>query len=109
MGRISEIISEDGLKKTQTFKHITKTYSYDTVVQKTLCNHAIGKLKKIRDIEENYEIDINKLPENISIGDRINIIDEAGKLYLSARLLKLEESIDEGVQKSYSRRVLNPR
>lgn len=99
-GRISEIVSEDGLKKTQTFKHITKTYSYDTVVQKTLCNHAIGKLKKIRDIEENYEIDINKLPENISIGDRINIIDEAGKLYLSARLLKLEESIDEGMQKA---------
>lgn len=99
-GRISEIISEDGLKKTQTFKHITKTYSYDTVVQKTLCNHAIGKLKKIRDIEENYEIDINKLPENISIGDRINIIDETGKLYLSARLLKLEESIDDGMQKA---------
>lgn len=99
-GRISEITSEDGLKKTQTFKHITKTYSYDTVVQKTLCNHAIGKLKKIRDIEENYEIDINKLPENISIGDRINIIDEAGKLYLSARLLKLEESIDDGMQKA---------
>lgn len=99
-GRISEIVSEDGLKKTQTFKHITKTYSYDTVAQKTLCNHAIGKLKKIRDIEENYEIDINKLPENISIGDRINIIDEAGRLYLSARLLKLEESIDEGVQKA---------
>lgn len=99
-GRISEIISEDGLKKTQTFKHITKTYSYDTVVQKTLCNHAIGKLKKIRDIEENYEIDINKLPENIAIGDRINIIDEAGRLYLSARLLKLEESIDDGMQKA---------
>lgn len=99
-GRISEITSEDGLKKTQTFKHITKTYSYDTVVQKTLCNHAIGKLKKIRDIEENYEIDINKLPENIAIGDRINIIDEAGKLYLSARLLKLEESIDDGMQKA---------
>lgn len=99
-GRISEIISEDGLKKTQTFKHITKTYSYDTVLQKTLCNHAIGKLKKIRDIEENYEIDINKLPENISIGDRINIIDEEGKLYLSARLLKLEESIDDGMQKA---------
>lgn len=99
-GRISEITSEDGLKKTQTFKHITKTFSYDTVVQKTLCNHAIGKLKKIRDIEENYEIDINKLPENISIGDRINIIDEAGRLYLSARLLKLEESIDDGMQKA---------
>ena len=99
-GRISEIISEDGLKKTQTFKHITKTYSYDTVLQKTLCSHAIGKLKKIRDIEENYEIDINKLPENISIGDRINIIDEEGRLYLSARLLKLEESIDEGMQKA---------
>ena len=99
-GRISEITSEDGLKKTQTFKHITKTYNYDTVVQKTLCNHAIGKLNKIRDIEENYEIDINKLPENISIGDRINIIDEAGKLYLSARLLKLEESIDDGMQKA---------
>lgn len=72
--------------------HITKTYSYDTLSQKTLCAHAVTKLKKICEIEVNYEVDINKLPENIKIGDRINIIDDDMRLYVSARLLKLEVS-----------------
>lgn len=80
--------------------HIIRQYSYDTTSQATLCSHAVTELKKICDMEVNYEVDINKLPENIKIGDRINIIDDAGELYLSARILLLETSIVDQTQKA---------
>ena len=72
--------------------HIVKQFSYDTLNQQTLCAHAITELKKIRDMEVNYEADINKLPDNTKVGDRINIVDDDGNLYLSTRILKLETS-----------------
>lgn len=80
--------------------HIVKRYSYDTTEQKTLCSHAVAELKKICDTEVNYEVDIAKLPDNIKIGDRINIVDDRGELYLSTRILKLETSIANGTQKA---------
>lgn len=80
--------------------HITKQYSYDTLEQSTLCSHAITELKKLREMEVNFEVDINKLPENIRIGDRINIVDDAGELYLSTRVLVLERSEAEQTQKA---------
>lgn len=73
--------------------HITKTYTYDTTSQKTLLSHALTALKKACEIEVNYEVDISRLPENIRIGDRVNIIDDAGEVYVSARVLELETSI----------------
>lgn len=79
----------------KTGGHITKQYSYDTTSQQTLCAHAITELKKIRDVEVNYEVDIKKLPRNVKIGDRVNVIDEKGELYLSTRILQLETSVCE--------------
>ena len=72
--------------------HIVKQFSYDTLNQQTLCAYAITELKKIRDMEVNYEADINKLPDNTKVGDRIHIVDDDGNLYLSTRILKLETS-----------------
>lgn len=72
--------------------HIVKTYSYDTLDRATLCAHAITELKKISDIEVNFEVDIKMFPDNTHIGDRVNIIDDAGRLYMSARILRLESS-----------------
>lgn len=78
--------------------HIIRTYSYDTTSQATLCAHAITELKKICDTEINYEIDITKLPDNVKIGDRVNIVDKSGELYLSSRILKLETSVTNKTQ-----------
>lgn len=86
--------------KTDAKGHIVKQYSYETTSQKTLCSHAVTELKKICDTEINYEVDINKLPANIKIGDRINIVDDAGELYLSTRILLLETSICDQKQKA---------
>lgn len=73
--------------------HIIKQFSYDTTSQKELCSHAVTELKKLCDLEVNYEVDIAKLPDNVRIGDTVNIVDDAGELYLSTRILKLETSI----------------
>lgn len=78
--------------------HIVKLYSYDTTNQQTLCSHAITELKKVCDMEVNYEIDINRLPDNVRIGDRVNIVDDEGQLYISTRILLLETSVVDGKQ-----------
>lgn len=80
--------------------NIVKAYSYDTTSQQELCNRAITELKKIREIEVNYEVDISKLPDNVKIGDRVNIIDDAGELYLSTRILQLETSVADKTHKA---------
>lgn len=80
--------------------HITKTFSYDTLSQAELCAQALAELKKACEKEVNYEVDINKLPDNIKVGDRINIIDDAGELYVSARILKLEVSVSNDEHKA---------
>ena len=72
--------------------YIVKTYSYDTTSQSELCSRAVTELKKLCDIEVNYEVEIAKLPDNVRIGDRVDIVDDAGELYASARVLKLESS-----------------
>lgn len=87
-------------KLNQSNGHIIKTFSYDTTSQSELCNRAIAELKKLREIEVNYEVDIKKMPKNVHIGDRVNIIDDAGELYLSTRILKLETSIVDKEQKA---------
>ena len=73
--------------------HIVQTYSYDTTSQQELCAHAITKLKKLCQMEVNYEADIIYLPENVKIGDRVNVVDNEGRLYASTRVLRLETSV----------------
>jgi len=80
--------------------HICKTFSYDTISQEELCNRAISHLKKIREVEVNYEADIARLPDGVKVGDRVNIIDDAGELYLSTRILKLETSVADNIHRA---------
>lgn len=58
--------------------HHIRQYTYDTTSQATLCSKAIKELEKLRQMEVNYEVEINNLPEGIRIGDRINIVDDGG-------------------------------
>lgn len=89
-----------GDESQQSGGHIVKSFSYSTTSQEVLCLKTIEKLKEIRDMEVNYEVDIKKLPSNVKIGDRVNIIDDAGELYLSTRILKLESSETNGEHKA---------
>lgn len=109
----TRLLSREALKKWSRYNwtkepnqltgeegHIIQLYSYDTTSQKELCSRAVTELKKLCEIEVNYEVDIKEFPENINVGDRINIIDDAGELYVSARVLRLDTSVVNHEQKA---------
>lgn len=72
----------------------------DTASQADLYKLAKEKLDSISDIETNYEIDIADLPPGVGIGDRVNIVDDAGNTYISGRILELETSVTDGTKKA---------
>lgn len=73
--------------------NIVGRFNYETGSQSELCNRAVSHLKRYSDVEVNYEVDIVRGLENTLIGDRINIVDDAGEVYISGRILKLDTSI----------------
>ena len=98
LAKWSRYVNPDEPNKIDNVGHIVQTFTYDTVDQKELCEQAIKELKKKCDIERNYEIEITYLPEGIKIGDIVNVVDDAGELYLQSRLLKLETSVVDSTQ-----------
>ena len=81
----SRYLSESG----NDVGHIMQVYTYDTTSQSELCNRAVSKLKKICDVSVTYEVELAYLPVGVKIGDMVDIVDDAGELYLSARIMKL--------------------
>ena len=77
-----------------------KFESSDTNSQADLYKLTKEKLDSISDIETNYEIDIADLPPGVGIGDRVNIVDDAGNTYISGRILELETSVTDGTKKA---------
>lgn len=77
-----------------------KFESSDTASQADLYKLAKEKLDSISDIETNYEVDIADLPPGVGIGDRVNIVDDAGNTYISGRILELETSVTDGTKKA---------
>lgn len=94
----SRLILFDGKAKEQG-GYITKQYRYDTTSQQELLEKSIEELKLLREMEINFTVEIPKLPDNVKIGDRINVVDDEGELYLSTRILKLTKSVVDKEQK----------
>lgn len=82
MDRWSSAIDEDGLW--------LGSYSFDTTDKSILAGQARAELQRRCVPAVNYEVDFANLPEDAQIGDRVNIIDDDGELYLEARLLRIE-------------------
>lgn len=85
MKREASALDSDGL--------ILKSFEFDTADKAVLAGQARAELQKHCNPIVEYEVDIVTLPEGTVIGDRINIIDEDGELFLDARILKLETSV----------------
>lgn len=88
MDRWSSAIDQDGL--------LVGTYSFDTTDKAILAGQARAELQKRSAPAVNYEVEFATLPEDAQIGDRINIIDDDGNLYLEARLLQIETCEADG-------------
>lgn len=74
---------------------ICKTFSFETTSKPELCTRAIEELKKLREPVVTYEAEILQLPDDIAVGDRIDIVDDAGETYVSSRILKIETSVTQ--------------
>lgn len=88
----ASMLDSDGL--------ILKQFSFDTTDKAVLAGQARAQLQKESRAAIEYEVDFVSLPEDVRIGDRINIVDEQGMLYLEARLLKIETSVTAGSRKA---------
>lgn len=82
MDRWSSAIDTDGLW--------VGSYTFDTTDKLVLAGQARAELQRRCYPAVNYDVDFAKLPEDAQIGDRVNIIDDDGGLYLEARLLQIE-------------------
>lgn len=92
MMRWASAIDPDGL--------MVGSYTFDTTDKAVLAGQARAQLQRVSAVPVNYEADILNLPDGVRIGDRINIIDERGNLYLEARILILETSVTNDSQKA---------
>ncbi|MBB1167291.1 phage tail spike protein [Lacticaseibacillus paracasei] len=72
--------------------HITRNKTYEATTQATLIQSVLSDLEKFNHPAVNYEVDIAKLPDNVSIGDTVYLVDEDEQLFLSARVLELTYS-----------------
>lgn len=89
----SRLLSNDN--PTPTSSHIQRRKTYETTDKKTLCDDVLRDLKKMAEVELNYEAEIVSLPYGVKIGDTIYLVDEQGELYLSARVLELVRCYSE--------------
>lgn len=74
------------------------SFQFDTADQAILAGQARASLQRQSKVEANYEVDFDKLPQGTRVGDRVNIIDDNGGLYLEARLLRIETCIADDTQ-----------
>ena len=74
-------------------KHLTKQVSINANTKTELLRMAIEELKRVSEPEVNYETEFYELPEGVSIGDRVNLVDDEGEIYVSSRLLEIKRSV----------------
>lgn len=89
MARWASILDSDGL--------LLRQYTFDTTNKATLAGQARAELQKQSKAAVEYEVEFVDL-QGAKVGDRVNIIDEQGELFLDARLLQVETSVTNMTQ-----------
>ena len=89
------VLSRTALQKWGRFgasgvsAHIIGVYNSEADTKSSLCTQTIRKLKQLREMEVNYEVELEDIRFDMHIGDTVDVVDQEGQLYLSARLLKI--------------------
>lgn len=98
------LLSRDGADRwgrlSADGSYIMGTYSYDTTSKATLCARAVAYLKQHKEPAVNYEVDIERGLEDLHIGDRVNLVDDKGGIYISARILELRTSVTQNYKEA---------
>lgn len=81
-----------------TFGHIVRPFECNAETQQQLLEESIKELKKVRELEIEYNAEIINMPSNVRVGDTVRIADRSGELYLTARVIRLESSEVTGLR-----------
>lgn len=75
-------------------RYLSRVYESEATSQKTLFDECLNQLKKNNEPEVSYDVNPDKIPKDIDIGDRVRIIDHdySPALYLEARLVDVTTS-----------------
>lgn len=98
--------SREAWKKWSRYLHesgdyngnIVGSFTYETIDQSELCNQAIAELRKRGNMTVNYEVELLAPLKSLNVGDIVRVVDNVGKMYLSARVLHIEESVANNTQ-----------
>lgn len=74
---------------------LVRQYNYDTTDKKTLFSHAVAELRKVVNESVTYDIEFISLPDDIRLGDWVNVVDDKNNLYLKGRVLTITKSITQ--------------
>ena len=83
-----------------SFDHIVKTIQSQATTQTNLLTETIRELRKACQLETTYDVNLAYLPEGISIGDTIHLVDVPNGIYLTARIMQLDTSETSGTKKA---------
>lgn len=73
--------------------HLTAVFNdSNALTWQSLLNSAKEELKKKRESEKTYQIDVSFVDDDINLGDYIQIVDTAARLFIKVRVLKIEKS-----------------
>ncbi len=87
LAKWSRYLSDDNVSSG----HLMRTFHSESTNKAEMCRQAITKLKKMREMAVEYEVELLQMPA-IHVGDTVTVVDHEGSLYLSARVLKIETS-----------------
>lgn len=87
MAKWSSKLDSDGI--------LVRQYSYDTTNKQELFSHAVAELRKVINETTTYDLEFITFPEDLRIGDSVNVVDDKNNLYLEGRVLTITKSISQ--------------
>lgn len=90
MAKWSSKLDSDGL--------LVRQYSYDTTNKQELFSHAVAELRKVVNESVTYDLSFITFPEDVRLGDRVNVVDDKDNVYLEGRVLQLTRSVSQNIR-----------
>lgn len=81
--------------KLDTDGVLVRQYTYDTTNKQTLFSHAVAELRKVINEQTTYDLEFVTFPDDLRIGDQVNVVDDKDNLYLEGRILTITKSITQ--------------
>ena len=81
--------------KLDTDGVLVRQYNYDTTNKQVLFSHAVAELRKVINEATTYDLEFVTFPDDLRLGDSVNVVDDKDNVYLEGRVLTITKSITQ--------------